>query len=822
MLSNSTDRLMPSRATLKFAAVLRALVPCIFLLVVNGARGGSATLPGASNAVVSVNLNSVPKGEFVVWVTADGRYLIKLSDLISMGIIAPTGDPVNIEGESYLVMQTLRKAKVKLDESTQTFDIDSAPDTLGKQVIDLLPHEHPNSIIPQDSSAFLNYRAGFSGGNQSSRAFSLYQELGISRHNYLFLSDGSFITSRGSSTFVRNMSSLTYDRREQFVRETWGDLFTTTGEFGSTLNFGGFSFSKLYSEQPNFVKRPMANFTTNTALPAEATIFLNGLPIRTQKVSPGVFDLRNLNYFGGAQDIQIQVKDGLGQTKIYNYKYYFTDDLLRQGLHEYNYAAGFSRRNFGINSFNYGPFGASFYHRYGFSENFTVGARGEALAGSYNIGPLAVYRIGQAGVVSSSVAFNHSKGQVLDALSGDVAATVGASDGTAMSLHYSYQSGRFIGTAGLLQYSRGYSATTQFTNFTGFDRLDRIEREIDLSVGYGSAKSGSLGVNFSDLRKYQGQNTSFVVVNFTRPIPGKANLFASYSTGTPLAKGSAFFMGIAWYPTIDYSASLSSEKPTRGSATTVLESGSNVPIGEGLGYRVALEHGATLNGVAPTLQYNTRTGSILADVSSQTADGVNTESYNFAYAGSVLKVADQPLGFSRPVTDSFGYVLLDRLENVRVYQNNQEMGRTDASGRVFLPFMGSFVDNQISISDKDIPIDYNIEEVNHFVAPNFRSGSLIKFVATRIQATTGKLRVRLSGIKETVAAEYIEIEMRQGGKVTLLATGRGGEFYAENLAAGDYQAKFSFKNHLCEFRVSVPQSKEMLVDLKELVCEAAP
>ncbi len=813
---------MPSCATRKFAPVLRAVVPYLFFFVVNSAYAAPTNLPSASNAVVSVNLNSVAKGEFVVWVTADGRYLIKLSDLVSMGIVAPAGDRVDIEGEAYLVLQSLQKAKVKLDENTQTFDIDSAPDTLGKQVIDLLPHEHVNSIIPQDSSAFLNYRAGFSGSNQSSRVFSLYEELGISRHNYLFLSDGSFITSNGKSTFVRNISSLTYDRRENFSRETWGDLFTVTGEFGSTLNLGGFSFGKLYSEQPNFVKRPMANFTTNATLPAEATIFLNGLPIRTQKVSPGVFDLRNLNYFGGAQDIQIQVKDGLGQTKIYNYKYYFTDDLLRQGLHEYNYAAGFLRRNFGVSSFDYGPFGASFYHRYGYSENFTLGARGEALSGSYNVGPLAVYRIGQLGVISSSLAFNHSKGQSVDALSGDVAATGAASDGTAMSLHYSYQSGRFISTAGILKYSRGYSATTQLTNFAGLDRLDRIEREMDISLGYGSAKSGSFGVNFTDLKKYQGQNTSFFVVNFTRPVPGKANLFASYSTGTSLANGSAFFMGIAWYPTIDYSASFSSEKPTRGGATSVLESGSNVPIGEGLGYRVALEHGATLNGAAPTLQYNTRTGSILADVSSQTADGVNTQTYNFAYAGSVLKVADQPLGFSRPVTDSFGYVLLDRLENVRVYQNNQDMGKTDAAGRVFLPFMGSFVENQISISDKDIPIDYHIEEVTRFVSPNFRSGSLIKFVATRIQAITGKLRVRLSGFKESIAAEYIEIELRQGAKITLLATGRSGEFYAENLAAGAYLAKFSFKNHPCEFQVSVPQSNEMLVDLKELVCEAAP
>ena len=73
----------------------------------------------------------------------------------------------------------------------------------------------------------------------------------------------------------------------------------------------------------------------------------------------------------------------------------------------------------------------------------------------------------------------------------------------------------------------------------------------------------------------------------------------------------------------------------------------------------------------------------------------------------------------------------------------------------------------------------------------------------------------------TDAAEYVEINLVLNGKSTLLSTGRRGEFYAENLAAGNYRASFSFKNHPCEFELSVPQSTEMLIDLKEVVCEAA-
>ena len=58
-------------------------------------------------------------------------------------------------------------------------------------------------------------------------------------------------------------------------------------------------------------------------------------------------------------------------------------------------------------------------------------------------------------------------------------------------------------------------------------------------------------------------------------------------------------------------------------------------------------------------------------------------------AGGIVYVGGR-VGFSRPVTDSFGLVRVDRLEGVRVSLNNQEIGRTDASGEVFLPNLGSY------------------------------------------------------------------------------------------------------------------------------------
>jgi outer membrane usher protein len=789
----------PSRVRRNFFARPRLLSLALFFSAAFHAAAAPPT--GASNAVISINLNSEAKGEYVVWVTADGKYLVKISDLIAIGIKNPLGDKIDIDGEAYLALQSLQKASVKLDEKTQSFDILSAPETLGKQAIDLLPKNHANTLIPKNDSLFLNYRAGFSGGSDTEKTFSLLHEFGIWRGDYLFLTDGIFTAAKSKKQFVRNMTSMVYDKRELFQRNIVGDFFTTTGEFGSVLNLGGLNIAKLYSQQPNFVKHPMASFTGNTSLPAEADIYLNGNKIRTQKIAPGEFELQNLNYFGGARDVQVVVKDKLGKTQVFDYKYYFTDDLLQKDLHEYNYGLGLARKDYGIKSFAYENFGGSAYHRYGYSDELTVGARAEILAKNFNGGPFASYRIKQAGVVSANIALSSAKEEDAD-----------ATKGSALSLRYSYQAGNFIGGFGMRRYSRGYSPVL------GFTTNDRPRQETDFNAGYGSTQLGSVGIAYNSFKKYIGASKSFTTFNYNRSLTGRANLFATYSTASETVKGAVFFIGVAFYPSIDYSASISAQKRSDAGAATIIEAGRNVPIGEGVGYRVALERGANSNAIAPSAQYNTRAGSISTELRAQNADGKKTNSYDFAFSGSALQVGEQ-YGFSRTINDSFGFVQVGDIENVRVYQNNQEIGKTDKLGRVFLPFMGSFVENQISINDKDIPIDYNIAEVNQFVSPNYRSGNLIKFSATRIQATTGHLKIRIND--KTDAAEYVEMNLMQNGKSTLLSTGRRGEFYAENLNPGKYQASFTFKNHACEFELSVPQSTEMLIDLKEVVCEVA-
>src|SRR5574341_2562451 len=149
--------------------------------------------------------------------------------------------------------------------------------------------------------------------------------------------------------------------------------------------------------------------------------------------------------------------------------------------------------------------------------------------------------------------------------------------------------------------------------------------------------------------------------------------------------------------------------------------------------------------------------------------------------------------------------------------NNQEIGRTDLSGRLFLPNLASYFENQVSIDDKDVPIDYTLSEVMRTVSPPLRSGSVIPFAAKKFQAVTGFVRLRREG--ETKALEVYEGKGAVAGKEIAFPTGKGGEFYLGDIPPGTHRAQVQYNGNRCGFDIVVPRSDEMILDLGVLFCE---
>jgi len=218
------------------------------------------------------------------------------------------------------------------------------------------------------------------------------------------------------------------------------------------------------------------------------------------------------------------------------------------------------------------------------------------------------------------------------------------------------------------------------------------------------------------------------------------------------------------------------------------------------------------------VQYNAKRGIVAAETKIDfDREGRTHEAYRLSAAGSIAYVGGT-IGLSRPIIDSFGLVKVGDLKDVAVFHNNEEIGRTNASGKVFVPNLSAYYDNQITINDKDIPMDYTISGVMKFVSPPLRSGSFIAFDIMKFQAITGMLKVKIKG--ETKPAEFYEVSMLVDGQEIIFPTGKGGEFYFENIKPGRYKTVLKYVGKECIFAMIIPESTDMIIDLKEVICEA--
>jgi outer membrane usher protein FimD/PapC len=764
----------------------------------------SVLLPSRSESldtiIVTITLNGEPKGEFFLKIAEGGDLLVGEEDLRAMGMRDPSGKREIIEGEPYVPLESIEGINADFNEKALSIEITVPPDLLPRKTIDLLPPRHANVHYPKDSGGFFNYGVSYTDGNSSSlESLDATGQLGVRTGDFLLLSDSSYTKTPADEKFVRLMSSVNYDRRNRLDRWVLGDFFASSGDLGGSLNIGGIGYSKVYRIDPYFIRYPLADFSGLVSLPSQAEIYLNGTRIRTEKIAPGGFELRNLSYYGGASTVSVVIKDPFGREQQLSYPFYFTDILLRKGLHEFSYSAGFVRERFGevSNRYNHPAFSA--FHNYGFSDSLTAGLRGEGADDLFNLGPQVSYLIPGAGVATLSVSGSLESGRA----------------GAAGSFAHTYQS-RGINTQFFLRgFSRNYAVAGEEIG------TEKVKYEVGAGIGYGGTRRfGSLSLDFNETGKYQGQDRRIGAITYSRILTPVSTLTVTWRNIEEQGAANEFFAGITYYPWKDISLSASYRREGETDTGTV-QVQKNQPMGEGFGYRATLERAdspvAGLTTISPSVQYNARHAIYSGEYRGEYFDGgERSETYRVSASGGIAYVA-RTFGFSRPISDSFGLVEVGDLEGVRVYQNHQEIGRTDKKGRVFLPELGSYYENQVSINDKDIPIDYSLPEVVKYVSPPLRSGSLIPFEARKIQAITGTLEIRIEG--EARPAEFCEVRVNVEGKEISFPTGRGGEFYLENIRPGSYEALVHYMGKTCLFELTIPESSGMIVELGGMLCE---
>jgi outer membrane usher protein len=249
-----------------------------------------------------------------------------------------------------------------------------------------------------------------------------------------------------------------------------------------------------------------------------------------------------------------------------------------------------------------------------------------------------------------------------------------------------------------------------------------------------------------------------------------------------------------------------------GAARRDGQSGSSMVVQRNLG---------TANGFGYLVSGDSASSSGEAMVQAQTSYGqyqaeyhrVGNSNTGLAQASGGVVLIGGNAFLSRPVQSGYALIQVPGVAGVRGYLNNQEIGRTDSHGNLLIPALAPYYGNKLRIEATDVPIDYELGNLEQVVATPLRGGAQVVFDVKRSQSLAGM--VQLDGGK---APSYGEMHLDYAGGRAESPIAADGSFWLDGIPAGKYRAQVEFREGFCNLDLSVPKSGERIVQLGVVRC----
>ena len=716
----------------------------------------------------------------------EGRFFAGAKDLQLWRLRLPDINPLTFYGDDFYALDALRGLTFKLDESTQSLAMQVPPrlfeaTLLNGQEIDF---SAPSAASP---GGFINYSlsANHAEGLTNTTGFldlSGFGSWGSAQTRILGLD------LNNQARAIRLESTWTRDKPMELTRLRFGDAISGASSWGGAVRFGGFQWATDFSLQPGFMTSPRPEISGESALPSTVELYVDNLLRMRREVPSGPFTIQDLPVINGQGDAQLLVRDILGREQVISKPFFTSSRLLKQGLQSYSYELGFVRRNFGIDSNNYGRLMAIGTHRLGFTEKFTGEVHGELLGNQQSVGLGGVFLSPVVDTLSGSLAMSNSKKGV----------------GGLLGLGFQHQNGNFSVGMNTQLTSRKFAKL-------GLQSEKLAPRNISQMIvkmatnGFGSFALNYTHQAFRDMENYKSLSASYV-----REVAGIGNLSASMTRY--LSGESKTVFGLNFSMNLDLgkrrSANINvSAKPGRNNAN--LQLNRRLPAGSGVGYRLVSGLGDTDRREAEVSLQN-RVGSYsLAAGQSQ-----GQTAFRGSASGGVAFLGGSSF-FSRRITDSFAVVQVPGYADVGIYADNQLSTRTDGKGNALLTGLRSYQKNLVRIEQSDIPLDAQIDTLQLDAVPYFRSGLVLKFPVKRSRGAL--LSVVLENGEPLPAGAQVQIIGDNILETELFPAGMRGEVYLTGLEA-ENQLRVIWKEQSCEFALLFPDTTDPLPHLGTYIC----
>lgn len=741
-------------------------IVCLFL------TSPPLTIPDSAvvRAVLASVVNGRPSGDVVALLSADDDVWIEAASLERAGVRTTAGRRQTVDDVSFVSLRSLAPdVTFTIDHELLALRLTVSPALLGMTVVE---HRPPtaSSGSPAAHSGFLSYAASW----RERGGVGLFAEAGLSIRGRL-LTTTVYNTPFGG--FVRGLTQAVVDDRSRLNRWTIGDRIVNAGELGGAALVGGIALAREYGINPSIVRYPTVDLAGAVAVPSTIEVYANGQLVQRHDLPPGQFQMKGLPVSAGRGATHMVLRDVFGRRQEFDAPYYVTTSVLTKGLHDFTYAVGFERS--GHMNWGYGRPVALARHRVGVTNRVTAGYRFEASDDLVSGGPSVTWRFGF--------------GEVELAVGGSRQEQAGA--GAAGVAGYRYVSRRLNAGAVFRTIGRSYLGIgSQF-------HREFAVREAEVSAGLTVASGTSLMIRHVESTSegpFDGRRTSVTIASRQK---GRTDVFCTVNMrgrGRP-----EISIGVTRAFGRRASARVSHDSPSGGRSATSVEVDRPLPAGDGYGYRARWIAGDPhASGQA---EYQTGYGRYQASVGMAGTAGAASVSVS----GGLVAIGGRVYA-TRSIPDAFALVRVPDMPGVRVYYSHQEIGRTDRHGNLLVPNLQSYLPNELSIADEDVPLMSAIEATDRVVAPPLRGGTVVLFPVRRIRAATGSIQVLTTS--ERVIPAFGQLTVRAGSVERSSPLGRNGEFYLEDLPPGPHLGVVEFAGRRCEFTFHMPSDGSGLRD----------
>lgn len=679
-------------------------------------------------------------------------------------------------------LEYLLGARYTLDLRSMIVTITAPPEAFENALL------HPGLVdIPAPRSAppgfYVNYDLSATHSQNAHPYGALIEGVGFNGWG----SGVAGLLARGSDAIHEVLRTETYWQKDlpaDMETVVLGDAITSAGAWSRPARYAGIRWARDFSLQPGYITFPMPTISGSAALPSTVDLLINSQRTQTTTVAPGPFQLTNIPAITGAGEINLIVRDALGVERLITQRYYASPRLLTHGLSDFSLEAGVLRRNYLMQSNDYGPGFAAGTWRYGLTQILTGEGRLEWQADRQ-----------AAGLEFSGLLGDFAVGRVALAYANGVR---GGGNRTVFGLEHSGPIG-----GGSLQWER---MTAQYSPFAEVANEIRPRERIVAGFGLRSFGNTSVGFNYVDQTEWAGEHLQLASINLGVSLAG--NVYLGAYASRRLDKGDGWSGGLTLVIPLGgpRSASVNTRRDSNRNMVTTAEANQATPFGPGVGWRLRASDAPTQR-LQAGATFNTNVGRFTAEAN----EGDNNNAVRLGASGSVgwlegLSFATRNIGYG-----SFAVVRVGDLADVPVYRSHQWTATTNDQGLALVAGLLPYQKNQITIDPVELPLDVDIQGVSETIVPYARSGAVVEFPVKRSRNALLTLQ-RPDG---TPVPEGARVELSSSKRQFFVA--RHGEVYLQGLNQLN-EIHVQWLDGRCDLRFHLDNDRMIEPRLAPMIC----